>query len=115
MPLKFMMVQEDAEDDFWLNLVSEDGEFWGEAQREPTTEELTVERMAEILDVDAEGPNAHDFVGAHAMLAKLLLFEVGEETTKRIFIRLGRYRGLHGLNDVCSCGDIELMKEELGA
>jgi len=76
--------------------------------------EITLKAMADMLDYDAENHNAHDFVGSHFSLAALLLREVGEETAVRIFKRLSRYGGLHGMEGVCGCGDPDTVKKELG-
>ena len=77
-------------------------------------DEITLAAMVEMLDRDAEDRNAHDFVQAHLSLAALLKQEVGEEATKKIFRRISKLKGLHGIQGVCGCGDRTKTEDDLG-
>lgn len=77
------------------------------------TNEITIEAMAQMLDLDAESCNAHDFCGSHVSLAQLIRQELGDPAAFKIMRRLCNYRGLHGMEGVCGVGDPEQVAKEL--
>ena len=73
--------------------------------------DMTMERVVELLDMNAEAINAHDFVGCHQRLASLLTNTVGPRKALDVMRRLARHQGLHGLVNACGAGDEEFNKE----
>src|SRR3990167_978191 len=94
----------------WLTFTPE----YAAHSREAKPEEVTLERMADLLDLKAEDINAHDFVCCHRGLAALLNQEVGREAATRVMRRIVNYEGLQGMVGVCGAGDTKLASQELG-
>jgi len=65
--------------------------------REAKEEDFTTERVAELLDQHAEAINFHDFVGAHAKMAKIIEESVGKDGARKVFLKLLEIGGLHCL------------------
>ena len=106
-PKRLYMVAEEPDGPEWLAYDKE------EVSRKATDADLTLERMADFLDHDAENINAHDFVESHRALAALLYQEVGRKKATEIFRRLVNYRGLHGMIGVCGRGEPKAVGREL--
>jgi hypothetical protein len=70
-----------------------------------TLENVTTEGLAEMCDGGAESRNAHDFVGAHRMLAALLIQSIGKDATKRAMWHIASHGGLDRASGVCSSDD----------
>ena len=105
-----------------LQMAREDGCPWFltdqccyyDEYRDPMPEEVTAEALADMMDRNAEGCNAHDFVCSHRGLAQVLGQEVGREAATRILRRLADYEGLYGMVGVCGAGDVANTERELG-
>lgn len=65
----------------------------------------TLEELVELCDRDAENINAHDFVGCHRLLGRVLFERAGRHTATQIMRFIAERRGLHGLNGVCGIPD----------
>ena len=76
-----------------------------------TEDKLTLKRMANFLDQDAESINAHDYVCSHRGLACLLAKDIGEDKATSIFKKLIKYQGLHGMVGCAGAGDGEAEKD----
>jgi hypothetical protein len=86
--------------------VTEDGEGPRLAYRNlfaagPAAPEATLEQLADLCDQEAESENAHDFVGAHRLLAALLFRRLGRETATAIMREVAELGGLDGMNGIC--------------
>ena len=94
-------------------IVANPGDY--DSVRLATDADITLEKLAQTLDLDAENCNSHDYVCAHRGLASLLFREVGREHATRIMRRLAGYRGLHGMVDCsASADDFEATEKDLG-
>jgi hypothetical protein len=87
---------------------------WHESWREATNADATLERMADMLDADAESINAHDFVCCHRGLAVVLFQELGRDKATTVMRRIANYRGLHGMLGVCGRTNPADAEKELG-
>lgn len=57
--------------------------------------------LADYLDQRAEDANAHDFVGCHRLLAKLLFDHLGLVSAGQVMYGIAEHGGLNGMNGVC--------------
>lgn len=63
--------------------------------------DFTLEELADYCDSHAEGRNAHDFVGAHRILAAYLHRELGRESATRLMLGIAQRDGVDGMAGVC--------------
>lgn len=63
--------------------------------------DATLEDLADFCDLGAESANAHDFVGAHRLLAALLHKHVGRQKATEILREIAELGGLDEMNGVC--------------
>jgi hypothetical protein len=57
----------------------------------------TLEDLVGLCDQDAESVNAHDYCGAHRLLAAVLYKELGRKKATKIMLEIAQRRGLHGM------------------
>ena len=62
---------------------------------------LKIKKLADDMDLSAEGINAHDFVTTHRALAILAAQTIGDAATLKLLIALKKECGLPGLTGVC--------------
>jgi hypothetical protein len=110
MTKKFYMVRYDGSDEETLTLSKEHEANW----RVANDSDITLERIVDLLDLDAEGNNIHDFVTTHRALAALLMQLVGRKEATKIFVALVDFGGLHGLTGVGGVTDVKLHENKLG-
>lgn len=89
-------IREDDEEE-WR--ISDNPEF-ADHQRPLDTHAVSLEQLAEYCDFMAEQRNNHEFIGAHHILAALLIDELGRDTTKAIMLRIAEHGGLDSMNGV---------------
>lgn len=92
------------DDTSYLTLVKEKQKF-NDTYKKPNYNDLTLKKIANALDQDAENVNAHDFVECHTRLTELLVKTIGIKATEKVLSKLVKTRGLHGLNGLRSCRD----------
>lgn len=63
--------------------------------------DATIEDLADFCDLGAESANAHDFVGAHRLLAALLHKHCGREKATAVMREIAELGGLDEMNGVC--------------
>jgi hypothetical protein len=80
------------------------GDYGGKLLRNDA-EEATLEELVELCDQDAESVNAHDFCGAHRLLAAVLYRNLGRATATDVMRDIAYRRGLHGMNGLCGLRD----------
>lgn len=65
----------------------------------------TLEELAQLCDGDAESINAHDYCGAHRLLASVLYRFTGRKKATKIMLEIAMRRGLHGMGGMCGTAD----------
>jgi hypothetical protein len=63
-------------------------------------EQVTLERLADMCDQNAEARNHSGFIGAHRILAALLHQQLGREQATRLLWEIASRDGLDGMNGV---------------
>ena len=67
--------------------------------------DATLEELIHLCDHDAEDRNAHDFCGAHRLLAAVLYKRYGRASATATMLEIALFGGLQGMAGVCSDGD----------
>lgn len=78
-----------------------------------TSEQVTIEQRADMLDSRAESMNAHDVVGMHRLLSAFLTRYLGRSMATTLLWQIAQYDGLDGMNGVCRA-DAESAYADLG-
>lgn len=86
----------------------------GASPRPAGAGDLTLKRLADFLDHDAEDQNAHDFVGLHRALAALLCRQASPPVAREVFLWLLDHGGLHGVAGVTGVAEAEAAFADLG-
>jgi hypothetical protein len=63
-------------------------------------ENVSLEKLADFLDQEAESSNQHSFVGVHRGLATLLYLNLGKENTKLILFKIAELGGLMEMGEL---------------
>jgi hypothetical protein len=92
--------------------LSYDGTVYGKAKIvSKGGRDATLEELVQLCDHDAEDRNAHEFCGAHRLLAAVLYSRYRRESATATMLEIALLGGLQGMTGICSKGD---AYEELG-
>ncbi len=72
--------------------------------------DATLEELVQLCDQDAENRNAHEFVGAHRLLGRVLYTQYGRGAATKTMLEIAELGGLHGMNGVGNDDEADAYK-----
>ena len=109
-PMDILVSEEDGESTLIWRRNSRN--WAGTTIRDPRPEELTTERLADMMDLAAESHNAHDFVFTHRALAAVVASEFGSSVANHLMLLLTKFQGVPGITGVVGMGPFEDAESE---